>query len=1345
MVFDSRTTSQSADFIKRLQKERTDYKYASQVRTIANSLMQLSVGIYTEPERFVYELLQNSVDAFTDTGKDTLDILIKVEGDRFLFMHNGKPFTERDVEGISDVGNGTKANDSKKIGYKGIGFKSVFMPSVERVAIISGDFCFEFNKDRAFSLMPSFPQSEKPLSKSEVPWQVIPIDSPELKSLEVQGFNVVTIVYTSEAQWIASKIEGLFSNLQFLLFLRSNNVNIAFERNGSRVFSIGKRQTIDSSSPNSATPIVTLVKNGIAQSQWMLFSDDVSVPSEVKGAINRDFNTPDKLKGAEKVEISFAVQIDKDKVVPVEDAAVFTFLPTSYKRLKQHFLINSNFITDAGRQQLHQESEWNKLIFSKIPELYLRFVSTFSSKYHNFFEVLPKRYPESDTLVGVYREAMASAFSNIAFVPNKKGNKLLKLRDVLFDETGISNGVIAPQTFFKYFNKKRSVSFSEDNLVENQGVVSYAHDIVYLFGRNDLYELLGESSTYQGWNYNDDFKIVNYLYSYYKNTSVEGGRDSFLDILRHLPFILDETGEWKCPVDLYFPSDFREQNQQAQGVSFIDNDLLELLSQSDEILAWFKDDLGVGELDNYSFVKYICSHPDYITVANAIDVGLFLFKVWKERPQILENNIDRGKIKLLTKKRALKTASELFLPDAFEPKLKLEQTVDEDIFPAADYCIRGEEDRLKVFFKVLGISEDIELKNVHERLRDINSSRFDYVFFHKVSQTSQKWGNTYSGFKIGGAYTFIPSYITYPSYSLLYLASNYYAAKTILTRVFAQPIPQNSKDITVFGVCGFWDIRQSLRLLSTADTSCPKDYLQWVFENCSIIPTTLKRCQRANTVYAYSESTYEIAGKYHPVFDAGTQIDDSWRQLLPFKQNLSLTDLLSILENIAFDEEEEKDDKKERVSRIYREIIDRGQQCSPEIAEWAESHSLLSQSGEFLPASELTFITVDGFKNGGSKIYCEKVGQGNREKLLQLLKTFGVKVITPKEIKPSFNKPIRDDELKRLLLDKLLFLTIFKKGTDSDFEKGKESLKAKIEASEFFKCEEISLTYGEEEDTIQKTTFFADGRFYYTGKINMIGVEPLLSPLCGFLGLASGTESELLVILFTEDSNVLVDYLKDKGYQTSYLSTLLPPAIPNKEELPAISSQLPVAEAGGTVAMSVGNDAGLATAEQKAYNEEAKRFVKQELEVKGYEFTKGLGEYSTIDGVVKDGIEYPLVVKSYKYDKEPIKIGANEWLQLMKKNSVLLVYQGENRIGWVDIRRLLLRQDHITLSFSTQNIEAGRLYEFAQLLHYFTDIHFDFTSINPYRFESDSLADCGFNGPRRKETDTADDDENDLM
>ena len=178
--------------------------------------------------------------------------------------------------------------------------------------------------------------------------------------------------------------------------------------------------------------------------------------------------------------------------------------------------------------------------------------------------------------------------------------------------------------------------------------------------------------------------------------------------------------------------------------------------------------------------------------------------------------------------------------------------------------------------------------------------------------------------------------------------------------------------------------------------------------------------------------------------------------------------------------------------------------------------------------------------------------------------------------------------------------------------------------------------------------------------------------------------------------------------------------------------------------MSADLEGGISTEAQITANEEAKRFVKQKLEDLGYTFTQGIGTQSTINGVVKNGVEYPLVVKSYKYDREPIKIGANEWIQLMKEHAVLLIYRGGNNLGWIDIRGLLLRQDMINLQFSTLNIEKGRLNEFAQILHYFNDIHFDFNSINPFRFATDSLDDCRFKAERRKETDIEDDDTSNL-
>ena len=110
------------EVIERIYKRTTEYSYPSQATTTANALDLLSSGIYTEEERFVFELLQNAVDSFEPNAETELYIKIVLTDDHLVFMHNGTPFTERDLEGLCDIGNGNKMNDAKKIGYKGIGF-----------------------------------------------------------------------------------------------------------------------------------------------------------------------------------------------------------------------------------------------------------------------------------------------------------------------------------------------------------------------------------------------------------------------------------------------------------------------------------------------------------------------------------------------------------------------------------------------------------------------------------------------------------------------------------------------------------------------------------------------------------------------------------------------------------------------------------------------------------------------------------------------------------------------------------------------------------------------------------------------------------------------------------------------------------------------------------------------------------------------------------------------------------------------------------------------------------------------------------------------------------------------
>lgn len=167
--------------------------------------------------------------------------------------------------------------------------------------------------------------------------------------------------------------------------------------------------------------------------------------------------------------------------------------------------------------------------------------------------------------------------------------------------------------------------------------------------------------------------------------------------------------------------------------------------------------------------------------------------------------------------------------------------------------------------------------------------------------------------------------------------------------------------------------------------------------------------------------------------------------------------------------------------------------------------------------------------------------------------------------------------------------------------------------------------------------------------------------------------------------------------------------------------------------------------DQKEANREAKEIVKERLEREGFEFTEEIGKYSTIDGVFKDDIEFPLVVKSYKYQDESLKIGANEWIQLMRPNSMFWVHFGNRNLGCLRLYELLRNQDNLTISFNAENLDVeDRLDKFAELLHYFSNVHFDFNSVRPSDYSiAPDLSDYRFD-ERRNEEDLSSDDEGNI-
>lgn len=114
-------------------KNREDWK---ELTNNPQKYEALLAGHYSDSNHFVYELIQNAEDA------QATKAMIEYYEDKLVFYHDGTPFNEYDVRGVSSMLMGTKEkNDAQTIGRFGMGFKSVFKYT-DRPEIYSDDEAF---------------------------------------------------------------------------------------------------------------------------------------------------------------------------------------------------------------------------------------------------------------------------------------------------------------------------------------------------------------------------------------------------------------------------------------------------------------------------------------------------------------------------------------------------------------------------------------------------------------------------------------------------------------------------------------------------------------------------------------------------------------------------------------------------------------------------------------------------------------------------------------------------------------------------------------------------------------------------------------------------------------------------------------------------------------------------------------------------------------------------------------------------------------------------------------------------------------------------------------------------
>ena len=120
-------------FLKDLERKRKQWIRSTKENDFNQEI--LLSQLYPDKAHFIYELLQNAEDAQANW------VSFDLSGSKLVFIHNGRPFNGKDVDGITSIGRGTKADDINQIGEFGVGFKAVFSYT-KTPEIYSGEYNF---------------------------------------------------------------------------------------------------------------------------------------------------------------------------------------------------------------------------------------------------------------------------------------------------------------------------------------------------------------------------------------------------------------------------------------------------------------------------------------------------------------------------------------------------------------------------------------------------------------------------------------------------------------------------------------------------------------------------------------------------------------------------------------------------------------------------------------------------------------------------------------------------------------------------------------------------------------------------------------------------------------------------------------------------------------------------------------------------------------------------------------------------------------------------------------------------------------------------------------------------
>ena len=340
--------------------------------TEAERVLKIIINQYSDRTHFIYEILQNAEDA------GATEIRFQLEKDRLYIYHNGRPFNEKDIQGVCGIADGTK-EDGTRIGHFGIGFKSVYCYT-EKPQIYSDQYHFVIKNQLFPEEIAGMDGLDAKTTCMILPFDKLEVSADiayrEIKDALIKKINAESILMLNQIKQVEIKVAGHLDTI----CINKEKYPLDKGQFASNVFGLSLNTTITNAVAEKERHI---------DADYLFFTD------------------------AEQEATTIIYNVDGKELKPVRNSKIYAFFPTA-KEAHQNFYIHAPFDTTPARDNFKEGAEYGKHNIRLVKNIgNLIWFSLTWMRDHGYLSVTGLNtvfpiyeYEENDVLYGIYQNSI---------------------------------------------------------------------------------------------------------------------------------------------------------------------------------------------------------------------------------------------------------------------------------------------------------------------------------------------------------------------------------------------------------------------------------------------------------------------------------------------------------------------------------------------------------------------------------------------------------------------------------------------------------------------------------------------------------------------------------------------------------------------------------------------------------------------------------------------------------------------------------------------------------------------------------------------------------------------------